>query len=214
MRRLAHAGIVALLVAAVLSAAAGEVVDRIVARIEGDIITLGEVRELGAFQQLAGAPRAGDAALLRELIEQWIVANDAAAARYAQPGEERVDKEVAALEASFPGRQAYLDRLRELALTEKAVRRLMLRQILLSHYLEYKFRPGVQVDPTDIERYYHEEFSRDLRARQQAVPPLEQVSEQIRELLVQREISRRAAEWLEQTRAQIRVEFPEQETSK
>jgi len=202
------------LLALLAAAAQGQVVDRIVARIEMDVITLSEVRELGAFQQLAGAPRMDDAALLRQLIEQWIVANDAAAARFGQPSEARIDKDIAELEASFPSRQAYLARLGELALSEKAVRRLMLRRVYLSHYLEYKFRPAVQVDPADIERYYGEDFTRDLRARKQPVPPLEEVSEQIRELLVEREISRRAAEWLEQTRAQIRVEFPEQETGK
>ncbi len=202
------------LLALLAAAAQGQVVDRIVARIEMDVITLSEVRELGAFQQLAGAPRMDDAALLRQLIEQWIVANDAAAARFGQPSEARIDKDIAELEASFPSRQAYLARLGELALSERAVRRLMLRRVYLSHYLEYKFRPAVQVDPADIERYYGEDFTRDLRARKQPVPPLEEVSEQIRELLVEREISRRAAEWLEQTRAQIRVEFPEQETGK
>jgi hypothetical protein len=202
------------LLALLAAAAQGRVVDRIVACIEMDVITLSEVRELGAFQQLAGAPRTDDAALLRQLIEQWIVANDAAAARFRQPSEASIDKDIAELEASFPSRQAYLARLGELALSEKAVRRLMLRRVYLSHYLEYKFRPAVQVDPADIEGYYGEDFTRDLRARKQPVPALEEVSEQIRELLVEREISRRAAEWLEQTRAQIRVEFPEQETGK
>ncbi len=187
--------------------ALAQVVDRIVARIENDIITLGEVRELGAFQQLAGRPRSSDDDLLRQLIEQWIVANDAAASRFPLPAAADVDREMAALAATHQPPEAFRGRLEALRLTEKAVRRLVERQIYLERYLEYRFRPAVQIGRADVERYYREELTPQLHGRSEAVPTLEKVAHQIRELLTQREISRRAAEWLEQTRAQLRIEI-------
>ena len=51
----------------------GRVVDRIVARIEGDILLLSQVRELGAFQQLVEGHAESEDGLLQELIEQGIV---------------------------------------------------------------------------------------------------------------------------------------------
>jgi peptidyl-prolyl cis-trans isomerase SurA len=190
------------------TAFAGEVVDRIVARIEGDIITLSEVRELGAFQQLAGrAPAQDEEALLGQLIEQWMVANDAAAARFPQPAAADVEREIAALEHHSGTREAFAARLAELGLTARALRRLVERELYLEQYLDYKFRPIVQIEAEAVERYYHEKLIPELQARKETPPPLDKVSEQIRELLVQQEMSRRNAEWLQQTRAQVRVEL-------
>lgn len=208
MPRLAQLRIAVLLGAAALSASADEVVDRIVARIESDIITLGEVRELAAFQQLAGRTSApSEDELLRELIEQWIVANDASAARFPQPGPADVDRQIDALQKRMGTPEVFAARLAELNLTTKALRRLVERKIYLELYLDYKFRPTVQIDQAAIESYYRDTLVPDLQARQQTLPPLETVSDLIRELLVQKEISRRAAEWLAQTRAQIQVEL-------
>ena len=59
------------------TAAAGRVVDRIVARIEGDIILQSQVRELAAFQQLVEGHAESDDACSSELIEQWVVQTEA-----------------------------------------------------------------------------------------------------------------------------------------
>ena len=210
MRRFAIFVIALLLVAAAGGPPlfAGEILDRIVARIEGDIITLSEVRELGAFQQLSGRDSApGDDALLRELIEQWIVANDAAAARFPLPAPAEVDRQVAALEQRAGTRDALESRLMAVRLASKALRRQVEREIYLGRYLDYKFRPTVQIEPEAIERYYRELLLPQLATRGETAPPLEKVSDQIRELLLQQEISRRTEEWLRQTRAQIHVEI-------
>src|SRR5258706_9081959 len=63
----------------------GRVVDRIVARIEGDIILLSQMRELGAFQQLVEGKSETVAGLLAELIEQWMLQNEATEARFPEP---------------------------------------------------------------------------------------------------------------------------------
>lgn len=186
---------------------AQQVVDRIVARIEGDILTLSEMRELGRFQELLGGRAASDAELLRQLIEQWIVNAEATATRYARPSAEEVERANARLEKGFASPEAYRARLRELGLSEPAVRRHLERQLYLSRYIDYKFRPAAQVEAADIEKYYREELVPPLEARQQPVPPLEKVEEQIHELLLQREISRRAAQWLEESRQRLRIEM-------
>jgi hypothetical protein len=205
------------LLAAVLArpATPGEVVDRIVARIDGDIITLGEVRELGAYQKLAGGSTGlTEETLLRQLVDQWIVATDAAAARFPQPELDDVDSELARLEHSVGTPQAFASRLAALGLTAKALRRMVTRQLYLEHYLDYKFRPTVQIDPKAIERYYQESLLPELKARNESSPPMESVSEQIREVLVQRDISRRSEEWLVQTRGQVHVERMDAQSTK
>src|SRR5438128_11377825 len=78
------------------------IVDGIVAHIEDDIITLSELRELAAYQQLFDGRSQGNEELRSELIEQWVVNNEATTARFPLPAQTEVDRELAHVENSFP----------------------------------------------------------------------------------------------------------------
>lgn len=190
----------------VCGAQSGQVVDRIVARIESEILTLSEVRELGRYQQLVQGASEAQEKLLDRLIDQWIIEREATSGRFSRPSAAEVDREIARLTAEAGGEEAFRARLRELGLEVAAVRRLIESQMYLSRYLDYRFRPAAQVEPEQIETYYREQLTPQLRARGESVPPLESVAERIRELLTQQEIDRRAERWLADARAQVRVE--------
>jgi len=201
----------ACLAAPMLAAAqAGVVVDRVAARIENDIITLSDISELAAYQRLAGREPAADSELLRDLINQWIVANDAAAARFPAPSEAQVDAEFAALRNQVGSPEKFAARLRALNLTEPAVRRLVAKQMFLDAYLEHKFRAVARVAPGDVERYYRDEFIPQLQRRNQPVPALDDVRDSINELLLERDVTRRAQQWIDQARAQLDIEILEE----
>ena len=205
--------ILALCFAACLSASAhsvaqhGVVVDRIVARIENDIITLSDIQELTAYQRLAGREPAKQSELLRELIDQWIVANDAAAARFSAPSAKQVDAEFSALRNQVGGPEKFAARIRELGISEKDVRRLVAKQVFDDFYIEYKFRAVARVEPGAVERYYHYEFVPQLHSRHQSVPPLDDVRDSITNLLLERDITRRSQQWIEQARQQLDIEI-------
>ena len=74
----------------------------------------------------------------------------------------------------------------------------MLRQQLyLSRFIDYRFRPAAQVSDEQVAAYYSDDFSPQLKARNEPVPPLDDVEDTIREVLIQRAINERAAKWLE-----------------
>jgi hypothetical protein len=187
-------------------APAQEVVDRIAARIEDDIITLSEVRELAAYQQLIDERVEPDDRLLSELIEQWVINNEATASYFPAPAASEVDREAARIEGRFSNQQAYRERLAALGLSQEAVRRMITREIYLARYLDYKFRPSVQVSEDDIAKYYQEELVPALTSKGEKIPALNTVSDQIREVLVQRGIDDRAASWLDQTKSRLKIE--------
>jgi hypothetical protein len=184
-----------------------QVVDRIVARIEDDILTLSEVRELARYQQLVEGRAEDDRTLLNRLIDQWILTREAAAARFEPPSDTDVSRALAALEKNFESPEALRARLAALGLSAEAMKRLLSSQVHLARYLDYRFRPAAQFGSAEIEKYYREQLVPQLAARGQAAPPLENVTEQIRELLTQREISERAARWLEEARSRTRIEI-------
>jgi hypothetical protein len=88
-RLLQLAGLFAALASPVVSAAV-QVVDRIVAHVEDDVLFQSELRELGQFQQLAGGQSETDAQLLDRLVDQWIVKTEADAARFPPPSATRL----------------------------------------------------------------------------------------------------------------------------
>jgi hypothetical protein len=190
-----------------LAPQSGRVVDRIVARIEDDIILQSQVRELGAFQQLIEGHAESDDQLLSELVEQWVVQTEATAARFPSPAQSEVDRELQRLTARFANAAAYSFRLNELGLSATQVRQLLVRQIYVERYVDYKFRPSAAVESADIDAYYQKELMPELAKQNQPAPNRADVEEQIRELLVQQRISDLTAKWLDETKSRLKIEI-------
>lgn len=182
------------------------VVDRIVARVEGDIILQSQIRELGAFQQLIEGRAEGEGKLLEELIEQWVVETEAAASHFPEPAQSEVERELARLQDHFASPSNYAARLSELALSPSQVRQLLSRQIHVERYLDYKFRPSVQIEPAQIDGYYQNELLPELAKKNQPAPGRAAVEEEIRELLIQRGISDLTVKWLDETKSRLKIE--------
>jgi hypothetical protein len=180
-------------------------VDRILARIENDIITASDVRELARYQELVEGKAKDDAAILRELIDQWVVATAARQSNFAKPDESEVTQQLDRIAKRFGSPQAFQARLRQVGLTEAGLRRIVARQLYLTRYLDYRFRAGVQVDRPKVENYYNQELVPKLRAEGKAVPPLAEVHGEIRELLVQRGIEKQTDQWLKEAEAHLQV---------
>ena len=183
------------------------VVDRIVARIEGDIILQSQVRELGAFQQLIEGHAESDDKLLEELIQQWVVETEATASHFPQPAQSEVDRELTRLREASGSPEKYASRLNELGLSAAQVRQLLSRQIYVERYIDYKFRPSVQIEPADIDAYYKKELVPELAKKNEPAPARAAVEEQIRELLIQRGISNLTVKWLDDTKSRLKIEI-------
>lgn len=188
-------------------AASAQAVDGIAARIEDDILTESEVRELAAFQQLVDGKAKSRNEVIRELADQWIVRGEAALAAFPQPLREDVDRAYDQFVKQFPSPHEFQERCAAVGVSESAVHRILAQQLFLSRFLEYRFRPAAQVDDAQIERFYKEEFAPQLTAKKQAVPPLEDVEDTIREVLVQRAINDRATKWLDETRENLKLDI-------
>jgi hypothetical protein len=182
-------------------------VDGVAARIEDDIITESEVRELAAFQLLVDGKSKPRAELIRELSDQWLIRSEATATKYAQPPAADVDRAYAEFVKQFPSPEDFQKRCASAGLTEAAVRRMVAQQLYLARFIDYRFRPEAQVSDEQVETYYRDEFSPQLKARNEPVPPLDDVDETIREVLIQREISDRAAKWLSESRDKLKIDI-------
>jgi len=194
------------LLAGALLLPAQEVIDRIVARVDTEIILLSDVRELARYQLFVDGKSESDAEILDRLIDQWIVRNEAKAALFPQPSEEEVDRSLQRLKRSFSTPEAFAEREKQSGLADEDVRRMLRSQLYLSNYLDSRFRASVQVDDKEIEQFYRERVLPRAESRGQEPPTLDAARDFIHEALVQRAINAQADRWLKESRSRVRVE--------
>ncbi|MHB8755790.1 MAG: hypothetical protein ACYC92_12675 [Candidatus Acidiferrales bacterium] len=180
-------------------------IDGIAARIGDDVVTDSEVRELEDYQQLIDGHAQSRATVVRELVDQWIVRTEAAAAKFPRPATVEVTQEFQTLLQQFPSAQQFQARLARAGLTQDEVRQVLERQLYYVRFLDYKFHAAAQVTSAQIETYYHKQLAPQLEKKGQSVPPLKQVEAQIRQLLTQEQINEKAAQWLEEAKARLRI---------
>src|ERR1700746_2895093 len=132
---------------------AQQVIDRMVARIENDIILLSDIRLLSRYQLLVDGKSESDAEILNRLIDQWIVRNEATVARTPKPTEAEIDRGLQRLQRSFASKDDYEARRKLAGLSEADVRRLTADQLYLNDYLDSRFRSSVQVNEQPMQAF-------------------------------------------------------------
>ena len=187
-------------------AAGQEVVDRIAARVENDVILESEVQQLRSYQQLVDGKSENDEQILDRLIDQWVVRTEAETARFPLPSDADVQRSMDRLKKSFASPAEYETRKQESGLTDSALRAISAAQLYLSNYLDSRFRPSVQIDAKAVEDYYQNGVVVRAKARGQEPPSLEASREFIQEFLVQQSINEQADLWLKESRSRLHVE--------
>ena len=185
---------------------AQEVIDRIVARIENDVILLSDVRALGRYQQFLDGKAESDAQILDRLIDQWIVRTEADASHFPHPSEADLDRALARVRNTFASEQEYEARRKQAGLTEQDVRAMVSSQLYLSNYLDSRFRSAVQVDPQEVEDFYQTVVVPRARSRGQEPPALDAARDSIQEALIQNGINQQADQWLKESRLRLHLE--------
>jgi hypothetical protein len=188
-------------------------IDRIVARVDTDIILLSDERALERYQQLVDGKSETDAQVLDRLIDQWVVRNEAETAQFPHPAPDSIDKGVERVQKSFPSPEEYEAKKKEVGLTDADVRKMVESQLYLSNYLDSRFRPSVHVEPKDIQDFYEKAVIPRAQARGQEPPSLDAARDVIRDALIQRGIDEQADRFLAESRSRIVVEKMSEEAA-
>jgi hypothetical protein len=187
------------------SLSAQELIDRVVARIENDVILLSDVRLLSHYQLLVEGKTESDSEILDRLIDQWIVRSEANVARTPQPSDADIDRAMQRLVQGFSSQQDFEAHRKLAGLTEADVRRITTDQLFLNSYLDSRFRPTVHVDEQAIQDFYKNSLLPRAQARGTAPPAFDTAHDFIQEALIQRGINEQADRWLKESHARLRV---------
>jgi hypothetical protein len=185
---------------------AQEVVDRIVARVENDVILMSDVKQLKAYQELVDGQSESDGVILDRLIDQWVVRSEAQLSRFPQPTDAEIDRGVTRVVKSFATPEEYQQRRKQSGLSDAGIRKLVAGQLYLSNYLDSRFRPSAQVDDQAVADFYRDAVVPRAKAHGQDPPTLEASREIIEEALIEKDINAQADRWLKESRARLRVE--------
>lgn len=198
-------------------ARAGQVIDRIVATVNGRIILQSDWDEALSYEALLSGRALSfftdedRRAVLDRLIDQELLAEQMKSASFKHASEEDAAAEIAEARKLHPeaataeGWQALLARY---GVTEKSLTDHVEQQIDLMRLVDAHLRPAVQIDSKSIEAYYRDKFVPQLRQSGSGDVPLADVSGQIREILTQEKVSELMASWLQSLRAESKVTLP------
>jgi peptidyl-prolyl cis-trans isomerase SurA len=185
------------------AAARAELVDRIVAIIDREVVTLSEAEQAGEIARARSGAEAPLASIVERLIESRLVERDVERfTREAVPSE-RVDGALREVRAGFSSETEYRAMLTRSGLTEEELRVTLRRQLAVVQYLEQRFRPLTFVTEEQVETYYRDEIAPSVEGRE--LPELPLVAESIRRILEERAFNARVEEWIEGLKGRVRI---------
>jgi peptidyl-prolyl cis-trans isomerase SurA len=212
------AALVPLLAVALMPAVSrAEVIDRIVATVNGHIILQSDWDDALRYEALLNARGLGDfsdddrRAVLDRLIDQELLGQQMNAASFQHCTEAEAAAQIADARKQYRDAdkpEGWQSVLSSFQLTEKDLLSHVQRQIDLTRLVDAHLRPEVQIDSKSIEAYYREKFVPQLKQSGSSGVALADVSGQIRELLIQEKVNQLLVSWLQTLRSESKVIVP------
>lgn len=188
-----------------------EEIDRLLAAVNGKVITEGDLRLARNLNALVGFGRTTppgsrteeiDRMLNRELLRQELEHFPLQA-----EDQSRADQRLEELKQGYAeiGGITYI--LRSLGLQEAEIESYIELQVAMTRFIELRFRPFVSVTVDEIGEYYSSQVVPKLRESGSRIPPLEEVSRQIETLLMDRKVGQMMDDWVQNLRQHSEIEL-------
>ena len=196
------------LTALIAAAAGAQMVNGIVAVVNGQVITLLDVQVAAEFG-LAGPASAAEGTAAREaalesLIDRKLVLDLAREVRSAEPSE--IAAATAELKRSM-GEEAFAAKLAKFGLTEAALAPYLEERILYDKALALRFSPAIPVSVTEVERYYRDIYVPEQTRLGRAVEPLDRVSGGIEAAIRDERRTQQMASWVRDLRKRADIQI-------
>jgi parvulin-like peptidyl-prolyl isomerase len=203
-----------LLAVAASLAATGEVIERVVATVNGQPILQSDWDEEFRYEAFMNRKplesltvedrkQALDRVIDQELLRQQIKGSEFEEASAQEPRDR-----IAELRKQFPEVKddaGWKTKLEQYGMTEQDLTRHIALQLQLTRLITARLRPNVHIDSSSIETYYREKLLPQLRQSGVKNVPLVEVSPKIEELLAQQRVNELLAGWLHDLRAQSEI---------
>jgi parvulin-like peptidyl-prolyl isomerase len=192
-----------------------QVVDRIVAVVNKQVILQSQLEDAAHAEfLLQGKPmdeltaQQMDAVLDR-MIDQALLQQQIVSGPSIEPTAVEISAQIQDFRSRIPGTpadgkwQALLDAY---GLTEHDIEMHVASQLRVLKFVDLRFRALARIDRAAISEYYQKKLVPQLQQQGAPVPPLDQVSEKIRQVLTEESINDSLSSWLQALRSQAHIE--------
>jgi peptidyl-prolyl cis-trans isomerase SurA len=208
--------ILALGIALVSFARAGQVVDRVVANVNGHVVLQSDWEQEVAFEAFANGrdpdsfTEAERKEALDRLVDQELLREQV---RPSQPApSDQVAAQVARVRNLNPDCSTdagWHAKLQRYGLTEKSLAQHLSDEIQLMKLVEDRLRPSIQIDQHAVEAYYHDHLLPDIKKAGGSAQPLTEVFNRIKDLLAEKKMNELLTGWLANLRSESHIATPE-----
>jgi hypothetical protein len=216
MRTRSHLACILLVLAVASLASAADVIDRIVATVNGHVILQSDWDDAVRFEAFVdGRPLdqitdQDRSRALDRLIDQELLREQAQSGEASAPRSEEVQQRIQDIQqqhaATEPG--AWQSELHRYALNQPQLEAYIAHDLAVLRQVEARLRPAVQINTDNIESYYRDTFLPQLRKIGAQEVPLTQVSNKIREILTEQKVTEMFTSWLQSLRAESKINIP------
>ncbi|HZR56547.1 MAG TPA: SurA N-terminal domain-containing protein [Terriglobales bacterium] len=197
---------------------AGDILDRIVATVNGHIILQSDWDDAIRFDAFTSnksldqlTPQDRKATLDR-LVDQELLREQMHSAEFQHATDQEVQVRINEIRKQYPkdSEQSWDSALTRYGLSEDELRKRVAAEIDVMRLIDAHLRPSIDIDPKTIESYYNQELLPQLRQSGAREVPLAEVTPKIKELLTQKKMDQMLVAWLQNLRSgsQIRTESP------
>jgi peptidyl-prolyl cis-trans isomerase SurA len=189
-----------------------DIIDRIAISAGNQVITESQIDEEVRVTQFLNVEKLDLSAGEKKkaagrLIEQALVKREMELSRYPLPPLSDADKQLEMLKAGYASEAQFQDALRTDGITEDALRHRLWWQLTLLRFVEFRFRPGIQIQDSDVQEYYKQQVAKWRNERLKSIPSFEEERVQIEEILTQQHVDEAMDRWLSEVRMQVSIRY-------
>jgi peptidyl-prolyl cis-trans isomerase SurA len=198
-----------------LAAFPEEVIDRMVAVVNRQVILQSELEEAERVERLQQGKPVDEMtsqetdAVLDRLIDQALLQQQIVNNSVVEPAADEISSQIHEIRSQIPGAAAdekWRALLAAYGLTEQDVAMRIASQLRILKFIDLRFRILARVDRASISSYYQEKLLPKLRKQGAPEPPLSQVSGKIEQILTEQRINELLNSWLQALRSQAHIE--------
>ncbi|WP_263410149.1 SurA N-terminal domain-containing protein [Terriglobus tenax] len=193
----------------------GELLDHVVAIVNKQLILESDVNEEMRFAEIQPFRTARGDSLheqaLNRLIDRTLVYQQAREQQLDPVTDDEVKAELEQLKKQLSECQIYKcsaspdgwkEFLSQFGITEQEMFEHWRERMTVLRFIEQRFRSGATITEQQIEDYYNNTLTPQVKARGGTPPPLERISSRIEEVLLQQQVSAMLQDWLKSLRDQ------------
>ncbi|MDQ6760042.1 MAG: hypothetical protein M3Z32_09285 [Acidobacteriota bacterium] len=187
-----------------------EIIDRIAVSVGNQVITEAQISDeirITAFlnNQEPDLSQAFKKAAAERLVEQTLVRREMEVGHFPLPDLSEAEPLEEELQTKYGSSAGFNQELSRARITQSDLKQHLLWQLTLLRFIDYRFRPSVQIQDSAIKDYYSKQRAEWEQRGDKPIPSLEDSRAAIEKILIEQRVDAAMDRWLGDSRTRIEI---------